>query len=336
MQGSNSANWQEEVYTHPRRLMTSLILYTLFVSIAGCRNVNCQVAQPPTEAPKPPGRMVDIGGRRLHLNCTGTGTPTVVVENGGGSFSIDWVLVQPAVSQFTRICTYDRAGYAWSDPGPLRDLPEQIMADLELLLRLGDVQPPYVLVGQSIGGLFIRDYQRRFPEQVGGMVLVDPTHEDHNAYIIDGKPKPIPFVTREELQQFQRNRLANHPAITIPLRVGSPYDRLPAEVKPVRLWAMTNYAKDIDVSETPFMAEGQREETIALRNQRLSQKHPMGKIPLIVVTNGQNALKAGLADLSEGGEAIAVPDSCHEVQICSPTVVIHAIEKVVNSVRGTR
>jgi hypothetical protein len=71
------------------------------------------------------------------------------VENGGGSFTVDWVLVQPAVSQFTRICTYDRAGYAWSDPGPLRDLPEQIMADLELLLRLGDVKPPYVLVGQS-------------------------------------------------------------------------------------------------------------------------------------------------------------------------------------------
>jgi pimeloyl-ACP methyl ester carboxylesterase len=321
---------------HPRRLMTSLILYTLFASIAGCNNANCQVAQPPTEAPKPPGRMVDIGGRRLHLHCTGTGTPTVIVENGGGSFTVDWALVQPAVSQFTRICTYDRAGYAWSDPGPLRDLPEQIMADLELLLRLGDVKPPYVLVGQSIGGLFIRDYQRRFPEQVGGMVLVDPTHEDHNAYIIDGKPKPIPFVTREELQQFTRNYLANHPPITIPVRVGSPYDRLPAEVKPVRLWAMTNYVKDLDVSQTPFMDEGQREEAIALRNQRLSQKHPMGKIPLMVVTNGQNALKAGLAELSEGGEVIAVPDSCHEVQICSPPVVIHAIEKVVNSVRGTR
>jgi len=321
---------------HPRRLMTSLILYTLFVSIAACSNMNCQVAQPPTEAQNPPGRLVDIGGRRLHLNCTGTGTPTVVVENGGGSFTVDWALVQPAVSQFTRICTYDRAGYAWSDPGPIRDLPEQVMADLELLLRLGDVKPPYVLVGQSIGGLFIRDYQRRFPEQVGGMVLVDPSHEDHNAYIIDGKPKPIPFVTREELQQFQRKRLANHPAISIPLRVGSPYDRLPAEVNPVRLWAMTKYMKDLDVSETPFMAEGQREETIALRNQRLSQKHPMGKIPLIVVTNGPNALKAGLADLSESGEAIVAANSCHEVQICSPTVVIHAIEKVVNSVRGTR
>ena len=153
MEGSNSATWKEEVHIHPRSLMTSLILYTLFVSIAGCSNVNCQVAQPPTEAPKPPGRMVDIGGRRLHLNCTGTGTPTVVVENGGGSFTVDWVLVQPAVSQFTRICTYDRAGYAWSDPGPIRDLPEQVMADLELLLRLGDVKPPYVLVGQSIGGL---------------------------------------------------------------------------------------------------------------------------------------------------------------------------------------
>ena len=115
----------------PRPSMTWLLLYTLFPSIA--------VAQPQA-APKPPGHMVDIGGRRLHLNCIGTGTPTVVVENGGGSFSVDWALVQPAVSQVTRICTYDRAGYAWSDPGPLRDLPEEVVADLELLLRADGIE----------------------------------------------------------------------------------------------------------------------------------------------------------------------------------------------------
>src|SRR5260370_41273021 len=89
------------------RLMISAASCALFLSVAG--------AQPPTEGPKPPGGMGDIGGRRLHLNCTGNGTPSVVVENGGGSFSVDWALVQPTLCQFTRICTSDRADYAWGD-----------------------------------------------------------------------------------------------------------------------------------------------------------------------------------------------------------------------------
>lgn len=313
-----------------RCLMTSAASYALFLSVAG--------AQPPTEAPKPPGRMVDIGGRRLHLNCSGNGTPTVVVENGGGSFSVDWALVQPAVAQFTRICTYDRADYAWSDPGPVRDLPEEVMVDLELLLRLGDVKPPYVLVGQSIGGLFVRDFQRRFPEQVAGMVLVDPTHEDLNAYIIDGRAKPISLVTREELQQFMRNYMANPPTQPIPAHVGihSPYNRLPEESQTVHLWAAAKLATDGDVRQTPYVGEGQRQEAVALREHRSSQKHPLGKIPLIVLTNGPNQQKAALAELSENGQAIVAAVSCHEVQICSPRVVIDAIKGVVNSVRGTR
>jgi pimeloyl-ACP methyl ester carboxylesterase len=280
--------------------------------------------------------MVDIGGRRLHLNCSGNGTPTVVVENGGGSFSVDWALVQPAVSQFTRICTYDRADYAWSDPGPVRDLPEQVMVDLELLLRQGDVKPPYVVIGQSIGGLLVRDFQRRFPQQVAGMVLVDPTHEDGNAYIIDGKPKPISLVTREELQQFMRNYMANPQTQPIPAQVGSPYDRLPEESQTVHLWAAAKLARDRDVKQTPYIGEGQRLEAVALREQRSSREHPLGKIPLIVLTNGQNPQKAALARLSENGQSIVAADSCHEVQICSPRVVIDAIKGVVNSVRGTR
>jgi pimeloyl-ACP methyl ester carboxylesterase len=239
------------------------------------------------------------------------------------------------VSQVTRICTYDRAGYAWSDPGPLRDLPEEVIADLELLLRADRIEAPYVLVGQSIGGLFVRDYQRRFPDQVGGMVLVDPTHEEGNAYIIDGKPKPVALVTREELQEFMRNYLANPPAVSIPRRVGSPYDRLPDQIQSVRLWASAEYMTDLDRRQTPFIAEGQRQEAVALRDQRSRHKHPLGSIPLIVLTNGQNPKKAELADLSERGEVIVAAGSCHEIQICSPGVVIKSIRTVVGSVRGT-
>src|SRR5688572_23495044 len=103
----------------------------LVLVISAPRSANAQQLAVPYAAP---GSMVDVGGRQLHLNCTGDGSPAVVVENGGGAFSVDWALIQPAISRLTRICTYDRAGHAWSDPGPVRDLPDQVVSDFALLL----------------------------------------------------------------------------------------------------------------------------------------------------------------------------------------------------------
>jgi pimeloyl-ACP methyl ester carboxylesterase len=105
-----------------------------------------------TSEPKPPGRLADLGGHRLHVNCTGKGSPTVVVETGLGDFSFDWVLVQSRVSAFARICTYDRAGYAWSDPGPKPRTFSQLNLELrDALSKLGE-PGPFVLVGHSYGG----------------------------------------------------------------------------------------------------------------------------------------------------------------------------------------
>src|SRR5260370_14514120 len=288
-------------YMRTNRVMVSAASCARFLSVEG--------AEPATEVRKPPGRMVDIGGRRLHLNCPGDGSASGEGENGGGSFSVDWALVQPTVSQFTRICTYDRADYGWSDPGPIRDLPEQVIVDLKLLLLLSDVKPPYVLIGQSISGLFVRDFQRHFPQEVAGMVLVDTTHEDGNAYIIDGKPKPISLVTREELQQFMRKYMANPPAQSIPVRVGSPYDRLPEASQTIHLWAAAKLARDRDVRQTPYIGEGQRQETAPLPQQRSRPKHPLGKNPPTVITNRLNPPKAALVDLSEAGQALVPPAS---------------------------
>src|SRR5215470_9838939 len=113
------------------------------------------VAQPGA-APVPTGRLIDVGGHRLHVNCTGAGRPTVVVENGLGDFSFDWALVQRRVEQFTRICTYDRAGYAWSEPGPKPRTFVQINLELrDALTTLGEAGP-FVLVGHSFGGPVVR------------------------------------------------------------------------------------------------------------------------------------------------------------------------------------
>jgi pimeloyl-ACP methyl ester carboxylesterase len=108
--------------------------------------------------PKPPGKLVDLGGHRLHVNCTGKGSPTVVVENGLGDFSFDWVLVQSRVSAFTRICTYDRGGYAWSDPGPKPRTFAQLNLELRDALRKLGEPGPFVLVGHSYGGAVVRNF----------------------------------------------------------------------------------------------------------------------------------------------------------------------------------
>ena len=128
--------------------------------------------------PPPPGAHVWVGDHRLHLNCQGSGSPTVVFESGLGGSSLDWVLVQPAVAMRTRACTYDRAGYAWSDAGPLPRNDVSIISDLNHLLSNGSVAGPYVLVGHSLGGLIVQRYAQQNPDRVAGLVLIDATHED--------------------------------------------------------------------------------------------------------------------------------------------------------------
>ena len=121
-----------------RRLFPIILMAACAITLAA--QTSAQLV-PPT----PPGRLIDIGSRRLHLNCTGKGSPTVVVENGDGAFSLDWALVQPGVSKFNRICTYDRAGYAWSDPGPLMDMVDETTGDLHLLLQSAKIAPPFAV-----------------------------------------------------------------------------------------------------------------------------------------------------------------------------------------------
>ena len=101
----------------------------------------------------PPGRLVDIGGYRLHLYCTGTGGPTVVLEHGHSATYLDWFRVQPRLATFPRVCSYDRAGYGWSDPSPKERLPSVMAEELHTLLNAAGEKPPYILVGHSFGAM---------------------------------------------------------------------------------------------------------------------------------------------------------------------------------------
>jgi pimeloyl-ACP methyl ester carboxylesterase len=137
-----------------------------------------------------PGQMVDVGGYRLHLYCLGKnveGSPTVILEHGLGATSAAWARVQPEIAQTTRVCAYDRAGMGWSDPGPEPRDAEHIATELHSLLQNAGIPGPYVLVGWSFGGLYMRMYAGKYPTEVSGMVLLDSSHPDQWTSTAAGK-----------------------------------------------------------------------------------------------------------------------------------------------------
>lgn len=137
-----------------------------------------------------PGQMVDVGGYQMHLYCTGTdgdGSPTVVLETGEGSTSAAWALVQPEVAKATRVCSYDRAGMGRSEPGPEPRDAQHIAQELHSLLHNANILGPYVFVGWSYGGLYVREYAGQYGDEVAGLVLLDSSHPDQWASTPQGQ-----------------------------------------------------------------------------------------------------------------------------------------------------
>jgi pimeloyl-ACP methyl ester carboxylesterase len=293
--------------------------------------------------PSPIGQMIDLGGRRLHLNCTGSGAPSIIVENGGGGFSVEWALVQPEIAKEISICTYDRAGYAWSDRGPVDDSIEQIVGDLNLLLRTAHISPPYVLVGHSLGCLYIRAYQRRFPEEVAGFIFVDGTPDEDVSLMVNGKRVPLSLLTREQLPSAHREYLNAVPPLNPGRADAPPFDSLPAPLQQVRQWAFEKAIRDFGwLPNSLAAAESWREEFSALRRQRLSGPHPLGTLPLRVLereldsTDTWHAQQVQLAALSSKGKLIKAERSGHMIHLQRQDLVIEAIRDVVRDARSTQ
>jgi pimeloyl-ACP methyl ester carboxylesterase len=296
------------------------------------------VADPPAA----PGKLVDIGGRRLHLHCTGSGSPAVIVENGSSGFSIDFALVQSEVAKFTQICTYDRAGYAWSEAGPARGAVGQTIDDLHLLLRKAGIKPPYVLVGASIGGIYTRAYQRRYPQEVVGLVLDDPTSDEGLGYRVHGKDKLIHEVSAQDMRENLKPLVRDGWHRKAPSKVEEPYDRLPKHVQAARLWAARKFIAEDDIYQELVSSESWRQEFIALRRERLGQKHPLGSLPLIVLGRKQSDWEtrqrhlADLKALSSVGKLLIAKDSGHEIHLYRPELVVESIREVVSTARAKK
>ncbi len=281
--------------------------------------------------PAPLGKLVNVGGRKLHLYCTGEGHPTVVLESGAGSFSVDWALVQPEVAKMTRVCSYDRAGYGWSDPGPEWDTVEQVTHDLDAVLKNGGEHPPYVLVGQSIAGLFVLWYQHEHPDQVAGIVLVD-----HRAIgvPVNGKVVPIWTLSREQLQATlpPPSSLKKPP---LPTEVHPPFDKLPANLRSTHVWLERHFFETVDFNKGPAMMESWRVAFATLRQTPPEPKkqEATATLPIIVLTaDDANAeerqQQADLLRLSQNSRQIIAVHSGHFIQLDRPDLVIDSIKDV--------
>jgi pimeloyl-ACP methyl ester carboxylesterase len=268
--------------------------------------------------------------------------PTVIVENGGGGFSVEWALVQPLVAKHTRICTYDRAGYAWSERGPVDDGIEQNTGDLHLLARKAGLRPPFVLVGHSLGALYARAYQRRYPEQVAGLVFVDGTSYEGVTMPVGGERKAISHLSRDQLAAAHAEYLRSVPSLKAGDPAAPPLDRLPAHLRHTRYWAFQNVIRDMGWLPNTFAAaESWRQEFTALRVQRNSNRR-RGHLPLRVLERSKDSDKTWhsqqiqLAALSSRGTLTTVGESGHMIHIERPDVVAEAILSVVAESRKSK
>ncbi len=168
--------------SHPllRRIIVGFSLIVLSLAVAGFLYENISEARDRRFNPMP-GKLVDVGGRKMHIDCTGAGSPTVVLESGLGDTYISWRKVQPEIARFTRVCSYDRAGLGYSDSSSGPRTSQVIAEQLHGLLQAAGIAPPYVIVGHSMGGYNVRLYASLFRNEVAGMVQVDASHPDQES-----------------------------------------------------------------------------------------------------------------------------------------------------------
>lgn len=283
-----------------------------------------------------PGRMIDMGGYRLHLYCTGQGSPTVVMEAGLGDGSFSWALVQPQVARFTRACSYDRPGLGWSDFVDRAVLSPQAARNLHDLLNRAGEAGPYLLVGHSAGGIYLRAFAHLYPTETSGLALVESAHESQ-------------VLRYEQRLQMGANPLKN-------------LLRMCEIIAPTGFLRLTGVT-GLTLSDSPLpltiqhsAAAGMNRTTYCrtieneIRSTDIDMSSPtgpapLGRLPLIVLTAGRSPngdgpggptgdaiwqqLQRELTGLSTHGRQVVAAQSDHYIQWTQPDLVVQAIHDLI-------
>ena len=287
-----------------------------------------------------PGEMVDVGGSSMHLHCTGEEgrAPTVVMDIGAGGNLLDWGPVQPGVAKFTRVCSYDRGGAGWSDPGAQPRTSQRFAEELHALLNSAGTQGPYVLVGHSLGGNNVQLYASRYPDEVAGMVLVDPQFYNYPSYLDPGVQNALAEALPSPGSTLWPKVLATIGVTRVPYTFGGQTDERTA----IGTHAKTTYEALDETSSLPESAKERRAATVSLGDKPLMVLSAGARDPLPGASQEQSDrfneawTKSGadLTRLSRNSEHIVVEDSAHNIQDDDPELAIDAIRQVMEAVQN--
>jgi pimeloyl-ACP methyl ester carboxylesterase len=315
----------------------------------------------------PPGKRITVDGHQLHLNCTGSGSQTVVMDAGLGGWSLDWSSVQPGIAQFTRVCSYDRAGLGWSTAGNMPGDAQHAVDELHSLLASSGEVGPFVLVGHSNGGLRAALYAHAYPQEVAGVVFVDPTpratdtervaflspseQAEYLALVQELKPEPqaggVDFFTlMQALRPFGVPRL-----LTDTFLEGSSYADVRVVEQPAYRFGMNQPARLATMIAETVHRENNMKQVRAIPS--------LGNLPLTVLTSTKlttfyrEKLPAELsgrlleliqkmlwesevemARLSTNSTITPIERSGHYIQFDRPDAVIDAVQTMVETVQG--
>lgn len=301
---------------------------------------------------------MSVGTHRLHIRCEGDGAPSVIFDAALGGSSLSWTLVQPAVARVTRACSYDRAGFGWSDAGPLPRTAGRIADELHTLLRAAAVPTPYVLVGHSYGGLVMRVYAARHPDEIAALVLIEPAIPEE--WLHPSEERQALIARGVRLCRYgttaARHGLAH--LVSALVRLGAlgaarllvglvsrgglrredegilaPVWKLPPDVRAVlrEMWTQPKF----------FEALGSQIETICESATDVIRTEPAdyGNVPLVLISSARSEearLKAdaALAERSTRGRHVLADESGHWIPLDAPQVIIDAVTAVITDIRG--
>jgi pimeloyl-ACP methyl ester carboxylesterase len=314
-----------------RIIVRSFAVLVVFLATLGYIYENISEARDRRFNPMP-GQLIDVGGYKMHIYCTGHGAPTVILDSGLGDSYISWTKVQPQISEFSRVCSYDRAGLGYSDSSPRPRTSKVFAEELHTLLHNAGVPPPYIFVGHSMGGFDVRLYASFYRSEVAGMVLVDSSHPEQK--------KRLP----PELNDLDKTWLREQEFMEFTTPFGIP--RLIGFCGPdaeVRAADCNFHSLREGVAELSAVAESAAE-TAATR--------PLGDMPLVVLTRDPAQPEADLpedlvkptaqvwqqmqdelAQLSTKNTHVIAKHSGHYIQLDRPDLVVEAVRKIADETR---
>jgi pimeloyl-ACP methyl ester carboxylesterase len=312
-----------------------------------------------TQSPLPPhGRLVDLGGYRLHLLSLGPrapGRPLVVFSAGGGDFATDWMPVLEPLSDSLRVCSYDRPGFGWSEPGPWPRTSRQEAFELHLALERAGERGPYILVGHSLGAFVAREFADAYRPDVAAVVLIEPANENGMMGYRGQWVLPRSLATQQPIPPPRR--LADAPPVRDTTaegdscraraarmaRIWRPYDRLGAAAQRYRIWALGHPACIV------WRGDLFAEEMAAVHAVWARSAHPLDSLPVTVIMGRRHEPPPGLSEaqfradsaridltrLSSRGRLVADSLSGHHVQLENPPLVVRTIRQVAAQVSGS-